>query len=191
MAGLVCNWGDLSGAEERSDRELVAAANAGDASAFEAIYARHRDWVVNLGWRFCGDREMALDVLQEAFLYLLKKFPGFELRCELRTFLYPVVKHLALNARAKTERYEGGKDALFAGLEAPRSEREGEEELRAALAKLPLPQRETVVLRFIEGMDLAEIAVASEVPLGTVKSRLHHALEALRRQAGLRELFEG
>jgi RNA polymerase sigma-70 factor (ECF subfamily) len=191
MAALVC-IGGLNGVEERSDQELVAAANAGDALGFEAIYYRHRDWVVNLGYRFCGDREMALDVLQESFLYLLKKFPGFELRCELRTFLYPVVKHLALNARGKAGRYERGeaREELFAGLEAPRSEAEGEEELRAALAKLPVQQRETVVLRFIEGMDLAEIALALEVPVGTVKSRLHHALEALRKQVGLREFFE-
>ncbi|MGZ8901222.1 MAG: sigma-70 family RNA polymerase sigma factor, partial [Limisphaerales bacterium] len=63
------------------------------------------------------------------------------------------------------------------------------EELRAALAQLPPPQRETVVLRFVEGMDLAEIAVALEIPVGTVKSRLHHALAALRRQEGLRDLF--
>ena len=200
MALGVCNCGELSGVEERSDQELVSAANAGEASAFEAIYQRHRDWVVNLAFRFCGDREMALDVLQDAFLYLLKKFPGFELRCELRTFLYPAVKHLALNARKKAGRYatggggdeagDGGVEELFAGLEAPRSEAGGEEELRAALAKLPVQQRETVVLRFMEGMDLAEIAVALEVPLGTVKSRLHHALEALRKQPGLRELFE-
>ncbi|MGZ8939043.1 MAG: RNA polymerase sigma factor, partial [Limisphaerales bacterium] len=144
-----------------------------------------------LAYRFCGDRELSLDILHEAFLYLLKKFPGFELRCELRTFLYPVVKHLALNARAKAGRYERGevREELFAGLEAPRTEPAHHEELRAALAQLPPPQRETVVLRFVEGMDLAEIAVALEIPVGTVKSRLHQALAALRRQEGLRDLF--
>ena len=191
MPALVCIAG-LNGTEERSDLDLVAAANAGDASAFEAIYARHRDWTVNLAYRFCRDREVALDVLQETFLYLLKKFPGFELRCELRSFMYPVVKHLALNARKKAGRYEGGAvgEELFAGLEAPRSGPTRDEELRAALAKLPVAQRETIVLRFLEGMNLAEIAIALEVPVGTVKSRLHHALETLRKQPGLRELFE-
>src|SRR5688500_3065777 len=121
MGPLVCIEGSLSGQEERSDQELVAAANAGDASAFEAIYFRHRDWVVNLGFRFCGDRDLALDVLQEVFLYLLKKFPAFELTCQMRSFLYPVVKHLALNARAKAGRFESGEE-LFAGLEAPRAD---------------------------------------------------------------------
>jgi RNA polymerase sigma-70 factor (ECF subfamily) len=178
--------------EQRGDQELVAAANAGDASAFEGIYFRYRDWVVNLAHRFCGDRDLALDVLQEVFIYLLKKFPGFELRCEMRSFLYPVVKHVALNARAKAGRYMAGEEGetLFEALEAPRLEVTGEEELRAALARLPEQQRETVVLRFMEGMDLAEIATALEVPLGTVKSRLHHALEALRKNPALKEFFE-
>jgi RNA polymerase sigma-70 factor (ECF subfamily) len=178
--------------EHRSDLELVEAANAGDASAFEGIYFRYRDWVVNLAYRFCGDRDLALDVLQEVFLYLLRKFPGFELRSQMRSFLYPVVKHLALNARAKAGRYQTGDEGelFFEGLEAPRSEARGEEELRMALAKLPEQQRETVVLRFIEGMDLAEIALALQVPLGTVKSRLHHALEALRKNPALKDLFE-
>ncbi|HEX7860318.1 MAG TPA: sigma-70 family RNA polymerase sigma factor [Verrucomicrobiae bacterium] len=192
MPPLACIDGTLNPADERTDLELVAAANGGDAAAFEGLYARHRDWVANLAYRFCGDRELALDVLQEAFLYLLKKFPHFELRCELRSFLYPVVKHLALNARAKAGRFETGesREELFAGLEAPRVEAGADEGLRGALAKLPVQQRETVVLRFMDGMDLAEIAAALEVPLGTVKSRLHHALEALRKNPALKEFFE-
>jgi RNA polymerase sigma-70 factor (ECF subfamily) len=189
MTGLVCIGADLNQIEERSDQELVAAANAGDATAFEAIYFRYRDWVVNLAYRFCGDRELALDVLQEAFIYFVKKFPGFELSCQMKSFLYPVVKNLALNARAKAARFEHGEE-LFAELEAPRIETSCQEELRAELATLPVAQRETIVLRFIEGMDLAEIAAALAVPVGTVKSRLHHALEALRKNPRLRELFD-
>src|SRR5687767_703414 len=106
MPPLACIDGTLNPPDERTDLELVAAANSGEAPAFDALYLRHRDWAANLAYRFCADRELALDVLQEAFLYLLKKFPGFELRCELRSFLYPVVKHLALNARAKAKRFE-------------------------------------------------------------------------------------
>src|SRR5687767_5080964 len=159
MTGLVCIGADLNPLEERSDQELVAAANAGNAAAFEALYFRYRDWVANLAYRFCGDRELALDLLQETFIYLTKKFPGFELSCQMKSFLYPVVKHLALNARAKANRFVHG-DELFAALEAPIAEPSHEEELRAELARLPLAQRETIILRFIEGMDLAEIAAA-------------------------------
>ena len=189
MPAVVWSEDALSWEEERSDQELIAAANAGEASAFEGIYFRYRDWVVNLAFRFTGDREQALDVMQETFVYLLKKFPGFRLTCQMKSFLYPAVKHLALNSVARAIRYEPG-EVLFNALEAPEVQPSEHESLCAALRKLPAAQRETVVLRFLEGFDLAEIAETLEVPVGTVKSRLHHALEALRHDPALRDYFD-
>lgn len=58
-------------AESPGDAELVAAINQGDHAAFETLYRRHRDWTVNLAFRFTGDEALALDVMQETFLYLL------------------------------------------------------------------------------------------------------------------------
>ena len=179
----------LSGQEQRTDQELIAGANAGDLSGFEALYLRYRDWVVNLAYRFTCDRELALDVLQETFLYTLKKFPGFTLTCQMKSFLYPVVKHLALAALSKTRRFESGEE-LFGVLEAPNSIPTEHEALRGAIQKLPSRQRETVMLRFLEGFELAEIAAALDVPVGTVKSRLHHALDSLRRNPALRDYFD-
>src|SRR5437773_11456375 len=79
---------DLREEDPRSDQQLIAAINDGDADAFEVLYRRYRDWVANLAYRFTGDRELALDVLQETFLYFLRKFPGFILTAQLKTFLY-------------------------------------------------------------------------------------------------------
>ena len=62
--------------DPRDDQELVTLANKGDTSAFEVLYWRHRGWVVNLAYRYAGDHSLALDVLQETFLYLLKKSTG-------------------------------------------------------------------------------------------------------------------
>jgi RNA polymerase sigma-70 factor, ECF subfamily len=189
MPAIVWTEDVLSWQQERTDQELIAAANAGDAASFECLYSRYRDWVVNLAFRFTADRETALDILQDTFLYLLKKFPGFALTCQMKSFLYPVVKHLALNALAKSKRYASG-DELFESLEAPGSAPMEHESLRMALSKLPSQQREVVILRFMDGFDLAEIAAALDVPLGTVKSRLHHALATLRQNSALREYFD-
>ncbi|HEY2329127.1 MAG TPA: sigma factor, partial [Verrucomicrobiae bacterium] len=82
--------------ETRTDLELIAAINGGDTSAFEVLYLRYRDWVTGLAHRFTEDNDLALDVLQETFLYFLKKFPGFVLTAQLKTFLYPVVKNLSI-----------------------------------------------------------------------------------------------
>src|SRR5881398_1986893 len=92
--------------DSRSDRELIAAINAGDALAFEVVYYRYRDWVVGLAYRFTGDRDLALDVLQETFLYFVKKFPGFHLTASLKTFLYPAVQHISMAARRQSQRFQ-------------------------------------------------------------------------------------
>src|SRR5882672_3022782 len=92
--------------EARSDLDLIAAINSGDAAAFETLYLRYRDWVVSLAHRFTGDSDAALDVMQETFLYFLKKFPGFRLTANMKTFLYPAVRNLSIAARRKAQRYQ-------------------------------------------------------------------------------------
>lgn len=175
--------GESPDLDHRSDEELVAAANGGEGAAFEALYRRHRDWVVSLAFRFTGRPDLALDVLQETFLYLLRKFPGFRLTARITTFLYPAVKNLSIAARRQERRFDpGGSETPFDEIPSrPPEEPEGaRSELSVALASLSLEQRETVLLRFADDCSLAEIAAALGVPLGTVKSRLHNALAALR-----------
>lgn len=94
----------MTGAEQPTDHELIEAIRAGDGRAFETLYHRYRDWVAGLAYRFCGNREDALDVLQETFAYLVRKIPNFELRARMKTFLYPAVKHLALRRKELAHR---------------------------------------------------------------------------------------
>ncbi len=178
-------------ADARSDLELIAAVNAGDGAAFEMLYLRYRDWVVGLAYRFTGDSDAASDVLQDTFLYFLKKFPGFRLTANLKTFLYPAVRNLSIAARRKAARYQAG-DIELAQLEqlaAPAAPVGSPSELAAALASLPEEHREVLLLRFVDDLKLSEIAEAAEIPLGTVKSRLHNALQALRQDPRTRAFF--
>ncbi|HEX7079478.1 MAG TPA: sigma-70 family RNA polymerase sigma factor [Gammaproteobacteria bacterium] len=100
-------------ADPRSDETLVRLCNQGDAAAaaqaFEALYRRHKDYVVRVALRFVRDPDAALDVLQETFSYLLRKFPpageGLTLTAPMTTFLYPVVKHCALTLSRKEHRF--------------------------------------------------------------------------------------
>ncbi len=177
--------------DARSDQELIAAINHGDAAAFEVLYFRYRYWVAGLAYRFTGDSDTALDVLQETFLYFLKKFPGFRLTANLKTFLYPAVKNLSLTAIRKRERYQSSEadQAQVDRAAAPDGSELGADTIAQALAGLPEEQREVLLLRFVEDLALQDIAQAMAIPLGTVKSRLHNALQALRAGERTKEIF--
>jgi RNA polymerase sigma-70 factor (ECF subfamily) len=170
------------------DEELIERANRGDAEAFEQLYRRYRDWVYRLAWRFTGHRQDALDIVQETFIYLLQKFPGFGLTASMTTFLYPAVKHLSLNVRRK--RSAGPlEERLLDDVPAAEPTQSSRAELAAAMASLPGEQRQVVLMRFVDDMTPAEIAAALHIPPGTVKSRLHHALRKLRDDPRTRDYF--
>jgi RNA polymerase sigma-70 factor (ECF subfamily) len=174
--------------DARSDLQLIAAINGGDAAAFDVLYFRYRDWVVGLALRFTGSEDLALDVMQETFIYFLKKFPGFKLTANLKTFLYPAVRNLSIAARQKAQRYhstESEQQSLgeLTTADAP------PDELAVVLENLSEEHREVLLLRFVDGLALGEIAEAMGIPLGTVKSRLHNALEILRNDPRTKEFF--
>ncbi|MCK4872020.1 MAG: RNA polymerase sigma factor [Phycisphaerales bacterium] len=170
----------------------MAAINRGDHSAFEVLYLRYRDWVVALAYRFTGDRELALDVLQDVFVYFVKRFPGFELHGKMKSFLYPAVRHTAIAIQSKSRRMKpmtkvGDQVDVSTVFDAEAIE--GREQLAEAVSALPARQREVLLLRFGGGLSIEEIAAAVDVPTGTVKSRLHHALASLRNDPRARDVL--
>lgn len=175
-----------NGKGTEGERGLVERANRGDERALEALYADHRDWVTALAYRFTGSRDDALDVLQETFLYFFSKFPGFELTATVRGFLYPAVKHKSISVIRRRRKlvdlqaYREGR--VHEDLRWYPSEVSGTQLSRLVQA-LPEGQREVVWLRFGLEFRLEEIAAALEIPLGTVKSRLHNALKSLKAAA--------
>ena len=183
-------------ADRRSDEDLIGVCNVGDAHeaavAFEALYRRHRDFVLRVARRFTRDRELALDALQETFAYLLNKFPpggsGLTLTARLPTLLYPAAKNAAITAVRKARRAAGAGDAELDQI--PAEVAPDAEPIDAALTALSPERREVLTLRFVDDLSLAEIAVALDVPLGTVKSRLHLALKELRDDSRIKDLFD-
>ena len=178
---------DIRQVNERSDAKLVELCNSGTRdeaiSAFESLYRRHRDYVVRVSLRFGSDREIAADVLQETFLYLLKKFPpggdGLALTGQLRSLLYPVSKNLTLNALRRQRRIRPS--ALEPDqLPGPGSVDSHYDDLARLVSGLSGRHREVVLLRFVDGMTLREIAEVLGIPAGTVKSRLSIATRTLR-----------
>jgi RNA polymerase sigma-70 factor (ECF subfamily) len=173
-----------------SDQELVQAANRGDPGAFDELYHRYKDWVVRLAYRFTRNEDDSLDVLQDAFAYFLSKFPGFELTAQVTTFLYPVVKNLSLENLRKKRREIADDDLLVVQSTNPEQHTRAEiDDLLNVMSSLPPLQKEVVTMRFVDDMKLGEIAEALNIPVGTVKSRLHHAIQALRTDERTRRYF--
>lgn len=175
-------------AEGPDDQSLIAAAARGDHRAFETLYHRYRDWVFALAWRFTRDHHTSMDLVQETFLELARRAPQITLRGKLTSYLYPIIRHRAIDiarrrkvhARAMSERAPGAAEPPS----DPASPAETEP-LLAAVEALPEHEREVLLMRYASGMALADIAEALRLPLGTVKSRLHSATTTLR--ARLRE----
>ena len=175
----------------RTDAELFEAINRSDASAFETLYGRHRDWVYRLAYRFCGNAEDALDVLQDTFTYLLRKSPNLHLSAQITTFLYPAVKNISISLIRKRRKTGGDIAHVEQNLTAPpENATASRTELADVISVLPETHREVLLMRFVDGMSLEEIASALKIPLGTVKSRVHHAIKTLRDDARTKRYFE-
>ncbi|MBX3403207.1 MAG: sigma-70 family RNA polymerase sigma factor [Phycisphaeraceae bacterium] len=177
---------------EPSDAVLVARARRGDHQAFETLYRRYRDWCVRIAFRFCRDESAAWDATHDAFAWLIGRLPTLTLDGRLGSLLYPVIKNAATTAARKEStrtRHESAAAARPAD-QRPAHDPDLATIFDAALRTLPEPQRETLLMRTSDGLSMEEIARALGVPVGTVKSRLHHALAALRENNRLRALYD-
>lgn len=182
--------------DRQSDQELVRLCNDGSAgeaeAAFGALYRRHKDFVLRVALRYVKDNDSALDVLQETFSYLLRKFPpggdGLRLTARLTTLLYPVAKNNAISLLRKADRMpaENAPDPD----ELPSPEYVDNGDITGLLAGLEKDRREVVTLRFVDDLSLQDIAAALDIPLGTVKSRLHAAIRDLRNLPQVKAFFE-
>lgn len=184
-------------ADPRTDAELIFLAARQDQAAFDAIYARHQAWVGRMCLRFTNDEATALDVFQETWTYFVKRLPTLKLTSKLTTFLYPAIKNIAASGGRKRLRLASDdvieSAAGEAGEPAPADvvARIGVSLVGLAVRELPEGQREVVLLRFVDDMSLGEIAAALGVPVGTVKSRLHCAIQSLKADTRVKDLFTG
>lgn len=183
------------------EEALVQQARAGDMAAFGRLVSRYQDRVLNTCWRIAGRREDAEDLAQETFLHALEAIGSYQARSRFYTWLYRIAVNLALSHRRRQARavrlslhnHDGqcvGEQAatlvgrISADAQDPPaklSARETQRRLEQGLAELDDEPRTVVVLRDLEGLDYAQIAEILDLPVGTVKSRLHRARMELRR----------
>lgn len=172
-----------------SDRDLMRAAAAGDADAFQAAVGRYGARIVCFLDRFLGDRARASDLAQEAFLRLYQRVrrSGGEHAGDATSLLFTIAANLGRDElrrrRTRREAPLDGAAAAHAAASPPEAGIEREERERAvrtALARLDPDTRLLLVLRDVQGLSYEEIGAVLAVPLGTVKSRISRARVAFR-----------
>lgn len=171
--------------EERaiSDRRLAERIDAGDASVLEAVYDAHAGAVYRQALALLGCSADAEDVMQEVFLKLVSRRGG-PVR-DLRAYLLTAARHEATSVLRRRRRHVRMEEAATVAVpEHSVDARYDPEAVRAALAGLPAPQREVVMLKIYEQLTFAEIGGRVRASLNTVASRYRYGLAKLRQALG-------
>jgi RNA polymerase sigma-70 factor (ECF subfamily) len=187
-----------------SDQLLVERVQQGDRSAFDILVAKYQHKVAKLVMRYVRDHAEALDVTQEAFLKAYRALPGFRGDSAFYTWLYRIAINTAKNylvSRSRrppgsdveledAEYYEGG--GALRDIESPEHALFGAElkvVVERAISELPDDLRTAVTLREFDGLSYEDIADIMDCPVGTVRSRIFRAREAIDKQ--VREQMHG
>jgi len=189
---------------EASDLSLVQRVQRGDRGAFDVLVLKYQHKVVKLVLRYVRNPAEAEDVAQEAFIKAYRALPKFRGDSAFYTWLYRIAINTAKNAAASRGRspieYELDRDGEesydvqarmkdTATPEALAMTEEIRSTVNAAIEALPEDLRTAIVLRELEGLSYEEIAAAMDCPVGTVRSRIFRAREAI--DARLKDVFDG
>src|SRR5436305_8032941 len=175
-----------------ADEELMQLVRQGDPRAFETIYDRHGGPAFSLAYRMVGNRVVAEDVTQEAFLSIWRSRLRYEPeRGSVRSWVLGIVHHRTIDALRRNlvhDRRRTSAEGIEERHEAPErtdveaARREEARTVRAALETLPEQQNQVIELAYFGGFTHTQIAEMLGLPVGTVKGRMRLGLDKLHRQ---------
>jgi RNA polymerase sigma-70 factor (ECF subfamily) len=174
--------------DARTDRELVYAARENDMLAFDALFYRYKDGIFRLGLAITKDPSAAEEIVVDTFTRAHRALARLEPEGSLRPWLYRVAVNLSYNRRPRkglviSTLEDATEEVMQSEDRSPSSLAELAELRRVVLAAIDTlgpKHKVVVVLHYLNGLNLAEIAQVVDCPIGTVKSRLHYALRRLR-----------
>ncbi len=183
--------------ENITDQQLVERVQRGDRKAFDLLVLKYQQRIVNLVSRFVRNQADALDVTQDAFIKAYRALPNFRGESAFYTWMYRIAvntakNYLAVQSRrplgmeqdiSEIEQFEGD-NALkeYATPENLLLRDEIQETVINAIEELPEDLRVAITLREVEGLSYEDIAVAMDCPIGTVRSHIFRAREAIDKQ---------
>ena len=175
-------------AKEIGDAECVKRVQRGDTQSFEILVRRHQKTTFNLIYRFLGDYDEATETAQEVFLSAYSSIQQFRGDANFATWLYRIAFNHASSRRkslnSKLQRHVALEDEVVADCsadpETSAERREIQQCVQQALNSLDRDDAQIILLRDLQDVRYEDIAETLDVPVGTVKSRLHRARQALR-----------
>jgi RNA polymerase sigma-70 factor, ECF subfamily len=186
------------------DRELIRSCLRGDRQAYRALLARYQDPIFGYCLRMIKDSGQAEDIAQEALVRTLTRLESYDERYSFSAWVFKIATNLCIDHLRKAKRIAysldqeiEGKDGSFrrelaADTPDPSERLLAEEQMRmldAAVAELPEHYRAILLLRHRENLSYEEIARILELPIGTVKIRIHRARERIKRRLDRDELL--
>jgi RNA polymerase sigma-70 factor (ECF subfamily) len=168
---------------DNNESTLIARAQDGDRQAFSVLVLQHREKIIQMVYRMCGDVEIAQDMAQETFIRAWIHLPNYRPRSPFRNWLFRIASNATLDL-LRRERETVDVDSLplpepGEGIEATLEARNRGAIVREAVLNLPPASRSVLVLREYEELSYREIAETLSIPIGTVMSRLSYARKRL------------
>ena len=168
-------------AQQLVDELLVMRCQDGDADAMRELVSRWQRPLWRYAYRLTGREDAAWDAVQDAWLAVIRGLRRLDDPRRFRQWAYRIVTNKAADWIRKRQRRRKFRKGLEAAPPPAAADNGAAEDVRAALRLLPRRQRVLLTLRYLEGLNVGEIASVLRVPTGTVKSRLHGARKELKR----------
>jgi RNA polymerase sigma-70 factor (ECF subfamily) len=168
---------------DKNETALIARAQDGDRQAFGLLVLQHREKIIQMVYRMCGNAESAQDIAQETFIRAWIHLPNYRPRSPFRNWLYRIANNATLDLlRREKETVDVESLPLpepGEGIEAMLEAHDRKAIIKEAVLNLPPASRNVLVLREYEGLSYREIAETLSIPIGTVMSRLSYARKRL------------
>jgi len=183
--------------ENNTDQQLVELVQRGDSKAFDLLVLKYQQRIVSLVSRFVRNQADALDVTQDAFIKAYRALPNFRGESAFYTWLYRIAVNTAKNYLVSQSRRNANNEIDIADIEQYEGENalkdystpenlllrdEIEATVLKSIEELPEDLRVAITLREVEGMSYEDIAAAMDCPIGTVRSRIFRAREAIDKE---------
>lgn len=191
---------------QKDDAALLAAIQGGELGAFTALVGRHQRSLINFFYHLSWDRQAAEDCAQEVFLRVYSHLNTYEPQAKFTTFLFRIARNLwidrmrsaAVHGKPLSLQGQSGggegrtlQDRVASRAPSPveiLAREEQQNALRRAIDQLPDEQKSVVILSEIQGMKYQDIGEILGIPVGTVKSRMHTAMDKLKDLLSVAEL---